>query len=337
MRTNKLLLAGLSIWAVGCATQKPTAFVDLEAALKADQIPSSFVPSARTGDGWSVSRTISQTEMPAEQLSARPSSEAIREARDAIKRNLEDAKRSAKDRLFRQYLKQVAVFRNEQSTKLDEQEAKDAEAVDEKISVLLLELAKKRHPLVDSVNVYTGFPLPNVEKLIAGENASNPVKRLMADLRAKIVKIAELDAEYEKQKAGLQSEARNQAAKRRLDLEVEIQNRIDQLQAQADHETEQAFVKDQALYEGILVARPGQTSKAMPAKNERVDLQVPPTTLPKWGATPFPTEDERRQELERELGIFLAARNYERTTNKDQGVDLTKEFIEWRSQHRLGR
>lgn len=323
--------------AVGCGTQKPTAFVDLEAALKAESPAPTVVQTPIETSGWSAGQTVGADEMSAEQLAARTNTDAIREARAAIQKNLEDAKRAATDRLFRQYLKQVTQYRTQETLKIAEQKKLDLEKADERISLLLAQLAEKRHPLVDAVNPYTGYPLPAIDKLVVSEDAPPAVKRLMAEIRTKLERVAELDAEFSREKAEAYADARDADARRRTELEIEIQIKIDELQEQARKETDLIFEKDQSLYEGILVSRPGQASRSLPASSASVGLSVPSASLPQWSTTAEPTAEQRRKELERQLEIFLAARNYRRTTDRTNGVDLTKEFIAWRSEHRLGR
>ncbi|MBX3118527.1 MAG: hypothetical protein KF784_05645 [Fimbriimonadaceae bacterium] len=338
MRTNKLAILGISILAVGCTSQKPTAFVDLEAAALAEAQVAALTPTVVDGtSGWSVNREVGAAEMGAEQLAARTNTDAIREARAAIEKNLADAKRSATDRLFRHYLKQVTQFRKDETKKIEEEHDLTLAKADERISVLLHELAEKRHPLVDAINPYTGFPPPALEKFLTTEDAPPAVKKLMLSIRTKLEKIIELDNEFAANKAAIYADARSQAAQRRIEMEIEIQNRIDELQQQAKKETEQIFEKDQNLYEGILVSRPGQASRGLPATNDTIGLSVPSTTLPKWSAEAPKTEEVRRSEMERDLNIFLSVRNYERTTDRTVGVDLTKDFIEWRRERRLGR
>lgn len=338
MRTNKLFLLTLTVLAVGCGSQKPTAFVDLEAALAAETDTSNAQAlQTPTTKDWSLRKSVGEEDVPAEQLAARPNSEAIRNARETIKENQEDARRAAKDRLFKQYLRQVSKVRAEKSADIAKANSKDEQAAEDRISALLLEYAKKRHPLVDSVNPYTGFPLPAIEKLTISGEVSPAVKKLLTEIRTKLVEIDRLDHEFAEKKEAVYQEARNTAAKRKLDLELEIQKQIDALLVQAEQETNSMFEKDQTLYEGILISRPGETSKALPGKSALVDLNVSSPTLPKWGAEPTPSIEMRRAELERELSIFLAVRRYERTMDKAGGVDLTKDFIAWRSKHRLGR
>jgi hypothetical protein len=332
MRNLRLLL--LPVVLVGCRQQSSVVFVDLDLVPISKQKPSPTAkPQSRVIESSSPnSRTIpGESEKTVENLKADKKA-AIRAEVD---KETNDAIETISKRLQTYYSREIDDFYKAQFAKLVPYKQSLARDHFADIRAVFESSAMKRGPLLTRLTFLTEFPPPEKDLIpFDTENTNVSKKKREEEIRSLQNSIIQIDLEYESAIRALESKNSSkidQEAERILAVIAAKQTEIDQ---RASAEASRLVKRFSSSLSQRIFSR--YTLKEIPTKTVKfpqMDVQsdVPRVTFD-WNQL----IGNERAELNKELEAFLSLNKYERAVSANGAKDVTKEFIEWRTNLKSG-
>jgi hypothetical protein len=324
----------LSFVLVGCSHQQELVFVDLSSISLSEAKPTSVTNVASSGLATAQgTKTIpGEPEVVIENLKADEKA-AIRLE---VEKETNDAVETISRHLHDYYSREIDDFYKAQFAKLQPFKQSLTEKYLTDIRAIFEKSATKRGPLLTRLTLLTEFP-PS-EKLIPidEKESPSPGEKRRKEIRELQKSLIEIDFDYETAIASLV--AKNSAT---VDQETE---RIFAVIA-----AKQSEIDQRALAEATKLVRrfSNVLSQRIFSRYTFLLKEIPTKTInfpkmPVQSGVPRVTFDRNqlsrneRVELSKELEAFLSLNHYQRAAASDGAKDVTKEFIEWRTNLKSG-
>jgi len=321
----------------GCAAPKSLVWVDTDQVLHSSQPPAAPSPSLPKPPGPTPAEVFTMAGRPAEVLTGRGAA-TINRTVAASEGSEEEALRALQRRLEAIYTRQATYFEAEQRQLLGDPEKEEFEKIRPQLLAAFARYGEARMPIVLKLVSLVGFPDPNPKNLAPPESLKPvPLQKWKQanDLRNQLAK---LDAGYSEQATALLAESAHLADLQRLTLLQKVDEFRKRMMDRAQQEAANPLRKSLTSVELTIG---GDAPIHVPATPPAV---VTMPALPAMEPAPkvefeedLSSESARKQQIRRELDIWLGIHNLALAPSKKAGVpDRTSEFSNWRRQQRLG-
>jgi hypothetical protein len=334
MRNHRLIY--FSVLLVGCGQPPNLVFVDLESiqSSRTKPVTRDQVKSQSMGVNTLESKTIpGDSEKTVENLKA----EEKESIRKEVERETNDAVETISKRLHDYYSREIDDFYKAEFAKL--KPFKQSLTLDDlkETRSIFEESAKKRGPLLTRLTLLTEFPPPERDLIpLEGKNLSDSEKKRRLEIRSLQNAIIQIDKEYELAIRALESRSGI-----KVDQETErILARIEAKQTEID---QRASVEASKLVKNFssnlskrIFSRYSFQLKEIPTKTLNFPKMAVPSEVPRVTFDRQQLISNERGEITKELEAFLSLNHYQRADKADGAKDVTKEFIEWRTNLKTG-
>lgn len=320
---------------LGCAPPKERVYVDIERAALAD-VEQSVEPDSEVVDlslppisGSGNLDAVAGKSLANSEVTAR-----LAAARQIMARHRAAALTHLRARLFASYSRQVDRLKAEGNAKI----YREAQALLDKalaaISNEIERYADARWPAMNRLALLVGFPLPPKTKL--REPGDSPIdQKRHQEILALYSQLEESERLFEGRVAGHYDAYFAQLSKLRLDLGVEVVEKLDQYEKLADREARRTV---EAVNDSIRVSLLDASKINLPPLSARsTSVTEPSIPMPKSLNQAAATSRiiSTRKEVEADLSVWLGINRF-LLGPKVLARDETENFIKWRQSYRTG-
>jgi hypothetical protein len=330
-----LLVSILAILITGCASTQPVpVYVDLTrvaAAVKTPELKTPALPQPRTA---TPPMLVKQPGLPATKTTDR-TRERLQKAKELIAENRGKSISALSAMLKRVYLAQAEdnIIKRNRASQPESDSILAAAYI--QIRQLFEQYGAERGPLLAKVNILVRNS--SLKQQPIPENADLLTRRHLTEANKVRTEIHELDVTYD-----AKADAILEAAQTQINAELAKLNEL------AVAERKAATTK--AVREAESKATQTQTSLDVQVEH-LVPESLPATpsrqvSVPGTNAMPAPPSDsskpifgslvERRHVLDQEIEIWVRSTGRRRSTSPKGVRDVTEEFLQWRSAHKVG-
>lgn len=325
----------LALLALGCAPPKERVYIDIDRAwLESPEVLPS-VGTLPTGNSLpAISGSSSLKAVQAQSLANTEVNARLAAARQIMARHRAAALTHLRARLFASYSRQVDRLKAEGNARILSEAHTLLDAALESISAEIERYASERWPAMNRLALLVGFPLPPKTKLREpGESLIE--QRRHQEALALYRQLEEAEAKFESRVAGHYDTYFAQLSKLRLDLGVEVVEKLDEYEQLADQEARKTV---ESVNESIRVSLLDASKISLPALSARTSsVSEPKVTLPNDLNEEGKSSRiiSTREEVEEDLSVWLGINRYS-LGPKVMSRDETENFIKWRQSYRIG-
>lgn len=319
---------------VGCGHQQELVFVDLNSiSLPVSQSNEDSKFASKDSVSPLGPKTIpGEPERVIENLKA----EEKVAIRTEVENETNDAIKTISGRLHDYYSREIDDFYKAQFAKLQPFKQSLTEKYLKDIRAIFEESAARRGPLLTRLTLLTEFP--PIEKIIPIDEkvTPGPDEKRRKEIRALQKSLMEIDAEYETATTALAAKnptAIDQETERILAVIEAKQNEIDQ---RALAEASKLVKRFSNVLSQRIFSRYTFQLKEIPTKTINFPKMQVQSGVPRVTFDRNQQSRNERIELSKELEVFLSLNRYQRAAPSDGAKDVTKEFIEWRTNLKSG-
>ena len=196
--------------------------------------------------------------------------------------------------------------------------------------------AKKRGPLLTRLSFLTGFPPPEKLIPIEGENLTKKETERRTEIRELQRSIAEIDQQYEADTRKLETDNADKLEKETENIQVLLQAKQKEIDQRAEKEASQLVRRFTSSLSQRIFSRYTFQLKEIPTKTVNFPKMDSPSEVPRVTFDEGQANRGEKAELANELATFLSLNHYQRAVSPIGAKDVTKEFIEWRTNLKSG-
>ena len=320
---------------VGCKQESSRVFVDLDLVAKSQ---STFASSSQPKADLSTTNSPSQKVIPgeAERLVENLRADEKAAIRQEVEKETNEAIATISESLQDYYSREIDDFYKAEFAKI--QPFKQALLVKsmQEARTIFEESAKLRGPLLTKLTLLTEFPPPEDLIPIEGKNNSQYEVKRRLEIRSIQQEIIRLDKEYKLAIMDIDTSDNNkiiQESNRILAVIAMKQTEIDDRAAKEASSLVKRF--SNSLSQRIFSRYTFQL-KEIPTKTVNFPKMAAQSGIPRVTFDRNQLTRNERSELTKELEAFLSLKHYQRALEASGAKDVTKEFIEWRTNLKSG-
>lgn len=317
--------------ALGCAPPREFVFVDLDRAVAAD---SSVAPtlSERSPplDFESVSTQSTLPSVPGRPVADAGAAQRLAAAQAELAEQRTLVAKNLGDQLLRALSKEIERFRLEENAKIEGRLEQRFAQLSEEVAVALNRYADARWPVANRLALLVGYPFP-AEKLIPQPDPEDRIAtRFYREAVDLFGQLRALESEYRSAVDAILSNYFEFSSKERLDLGLQIVEKLDQAERKAREDAQRAISSVNQSVD-VSLSNLARIQLAPIASNRSVVEQKGYVVHGGIGkvesnASIIPI----RERVEADLAIWLKVNRYRRSTSEVRVRDATENFIEWR-------
>lgn len=324
----------VALLAAGCAPPRQRVYVDVERVVREETRLPDWSEPAQDLSLPQIVGAGSLDAVPGQSLANFEVTARLAVARRIMAQHRATALTHLRARLFASYSRQVERMKAEGNAKIVRESQALLDTALKAISQEIDGYADERWPAMNRLALLVGFPLPPKTKLREpGDSPSQ--QRRHEEALALYKQLEDAEARFESRVAAHYDAYFAQLSKLRLDLGVEVIEKLDQYEKLADREARRTV---EAVNDSIEVSLLDASKINLPAlAAKRGNVNEPGTHLPKSLNEPKASSRiiSTREEVEEDLAVWLGINRFSlgpRTLARDE----TENFIKWRQSYRTG-
>ena len=333
MQNRRLIL--LAVLLVGCSRQPQKVFVDMDMVALSSGKPGVTSP---INPGMSNSNVPSSRMIPGEAAMEIENLKAGEKTaiRKEIDKEVSDAIATISKRLVDYYSREFDDFYKVEFAKLDPFKQGIAKSQVSGIRKVFERFALRRAPVLTRLTFLTKFP-PSVELPLGdskGQVDSNPKKTAeIKDLKRLLV---EIDHDYD-----VEMEKVDRENLRKVETETEsilaaISKKQMEINSRAEAEATKLVKSFSATITSRIFSKYTFQLKEIPTKTVNFPKMPAQPGVPRVTFEWNQLNQNDKAELTHEVDTFISLNHYQRVTRAENPKDVTKEFIEWRTNLKSG-
>ena len=197
--------------------------------------------------------------------------------------------------------------------------------------------ADKRAPLLTRLTFLTKFPPPETDLIrLEGEKLSKAEDKRLTEVRDLQRQIIEIDKQFIAEKKDLDLKNSSKLDNEAESIDLRLTTKHKEINSRANDEATRLVKRFSSNLSQRIFSRYTFQLKEIPTKTINFPKTDAPLAVPRVTFDGAQSKNNERAELLKELASFLRINHYQRAGTPEGAKDVTKEFIEWRTNLKSG-